>query len=103
MMYHRSSGTMYTARKSISSAVYAAVHPRALMLYRFSPTYRVDFTCTRHKGFSEPTTRSYRSLSPQGFATLRPRLVALFRNAASACSPNRLRVQEEAQISPTHP
>lgn len=60
------------------------------MLNRRSPTYRVDFTCTRHNRRPESTIKSYRSLSPQGFATFRPRPVALFKNAASACFPQPL-------------
>src|SRR6185437_15165374 len=59
-------------------------------LMRYGGPHHADLTCTRHKRRRQVRMKSKRSLSPQGLATPKPRLMALRRNASSAISPRRL-------------
>ncbi len=85
---------MYATNTLISLAVKPTIfHPTytdACTAYPRGPNrYSVDRTCTRYSRPPASATKSYRSLSPQGFDTRNPILIAFITNANSANSPCR--------------
>src|SRR3954462_4571931 len=93
--YHASTGCTCAAITSISFFVYLFFPLRRVECTgctSYPPRYNlpVPFTCTRiTRSPSRPhTTKSQRSLSPQGNATLNPIVVAFSKNAACEISPD---------------
>jgi len=92
MMYHKSSGIMYAATKSISSSMCTNRFPFG-MWHGYAPLFGVliaDFTCTRCAIPSRSTIKSYGADSPHSFATRNLCSVARDKNRTSAHSPRSL-------------
>jgi hypothetical protein len=92
MMYHKSSGIIYAATKSISSSTCTSLFP-AGMWHGYAPPFGlliVDFTCTRYAIPSCSTIKSYGADSPHSFATRNRCSIARDKNRTSAHSPRSL-------------
>ncbi len=89
MMYHKSSGMIYAATKSISSSTCTSLFPTGMWHGYASPFFRliVDFTCTRNARPSCSTIKSYGAESPHSFATRNRCSIARAKNRTSAHSP----------------
>src|SRR3954471_18595971 len=93
MMYHASSGITRMANTSTSFLSYFLFFPfgalhTVLHTYDFPSCDAVLFTCTRRNCPAFSTTKSYRTLSPHGLATVNPFAAARAMNCISAHSPN---------------
>jgi hypothetical protein len=92
MMYHASSGMTKMANTSTSLRAYFLVFPfgalhTVLHTYDFPSCDAVLFTCTRRNTPLFSTAKSYRALSPHGFATVNPFADARAMNCISTHSP----------------
>src|SRR6185312_5617914 len=96
MMYHRSIGTRYTAKKSTLARAYRSrLAPTTLHVYDPFLLNVVDFTCTRKNLPLSSTPTSYAAESPCGLDTLNPRSAARAIKHNSAHSPRSLHVLKE--------
>src|SRR6185312_77095 len=93
MMYHRSIGTRYTAKKSTLARAYRSrLAPTTLHVYDPFLLNVVDFTCTRKNLPWSSTPTSYAAESPCGRDTFNPRSAARAIKHNSAHSPRSLQV-----------
>ncbi len=87
-MYHKSSGIIYAATKSISSSICTRLSPAGTW-HGYAPPFGrliVDFTCTRNARPSRSTIKSYGAESPHNFATRNRCSIARAKNRTSAHS-----------------